>query len=275
MMKLITYGIGVLLLGLVACSNTPEKEETNAYEKEDKLGTALAEEDSAFDPDTFRYDLAYIMGKFDPAQHPDFTLIDAQYSNTAGRYLHRETYDAFLRMYKAALAEGITLTIVSAARNFEMQKGIWEAKWNGERTIEDGKDASQAYPDPKTRALKILEFSSMPGSSRHHWGTDVDLVNLNNEYFDSGEGKKTYDWLLANAAAYGFCQPYTAGRPQGYHEERWHWSYLPLAQPLTAKARSQLKDAMIEGFAGAETASEIGIVENYVLGINLECLPED
>lgn len=264
---------GLLGLCLPACSNTPETTGENNAKEENKLAAALAVETPEFNADTFRYDLQYVMGQFDPATHEDFVAIDAQYADHAGRYLHKDTYAAFLRMYEAAKADGITLTIISAARNFEMQKGIWEAKWNGSRKIENGKDAAKAYPDPKTRALKILEYSSMPGSSRHHWGTDVDLVNLNNEYFDSGEGKKVYDWLLANAAAYGFCQPYTAGRSAGYHEERWHWSYLPLAQPLTALARLQLKDDMIQGFAGAETAQSIGIVENYVLGINLECLP--
>lgn len=264
---------GLLSLILLACSNTPEQRETPPQSNDNKLVAALAVETPVFSPDTFRYDLNYVMGKFDPATHPDFVHIEARYTDGNDRYLHQETYANFIRMYEAAQTDGVTLTIVSAARNFDMQKGIWEAKWNGSRKIENGKNAAEAYPDPKTRALKILEYSSMPGSSRHHWGTDVDLINLNNDYFDTGEGKKAYDWLLANAAAFGFCQPYTSGRPFGYQEERWHWSYLPLAQPLTALARLQLKDDMIEGFAGAETAKSIEIVERYVLGINMECLP--
>lgn len=275
--KLIVTKISMIissLLGLclLACSNTTETADTPAS-GESKLAAALAVETPVFNPDTFRYDLQFVMGKFDPATHEDFVPVESKYADRAGRFLHKETYAAFLNMYEAAKADGVTLTIVSAARNFEMQKGIWEAKWNGSRKIENGKDASKAYPDPKTRALKILEYSSMPGSSRHHWGTDIDLVRLTNEYFDTEDGKKVYDWLLANAAEFGFCQPYTAGRSTGYHEERWHWSYLPLAQPLTALARLQLKDEMIQGFAGSETAAGIGIVENYVLGINLECLP--
>ncbi|MCB0630005.1 MAG: M15 family metallopeptidase [Lewinella sp.] len=264
---------GLLGLCLLACSNTPETNNEGGPEKENKLAAALSVDTPEFNPDTFRYDLKYVMGQFDPATHPDFVAVDTKYADRAGRHLHKETYAAFLRMYEAAKADGITLTIISAARNFDMQKGIWEAKWNGSRKIENGKNAAETYPDPKTRALKILEYSSMPGSSRHHWGTDVDLVNLNNEYFASGDGKKVYEWLLANAAEFGFCQPYTAGRSAGYNEERWHWSYLPLAQSLTALARLQLKDNMIQGFAGSETAQRIGIVENYVLGINLECLP--
>jgi zinc D-Ala-D-Ala carboxypeptidase len=57
-----------------------------------------------------------------------------------------------------------------------------------------------------------MQYSSMPGTSRHHWGTDVDLYALDDIYFTYGDGKIVYDWLLANAANYGFCQPYTANR---------------------------------------------------------------
>ena len=219
----------------------------------------------------------YLMGRFDPSSHPDFTLVSTKYASREGLYLRKDTYEAFLKMYEAAKKDGITLTILSATRNFDYQKGLWEAKWTGARTIEDGKDASKAYPAPTSRALKILEYSSMPGSSRHHWGTDMDLNALNNEHFETGQGLKTYEWLTANASAYGFCQPYSPKgntRPYGYNEEKWHWSYLPVAQPLTQLAREKLTDEMIQGFKGAETAKSIGIVEKYVLGINPDCLPK-
>jgi LAS superfamily LD-carboxypeptidase LdcB len=115
----------------------------------------------------------------------------------------------------------------------------------------------------------------MPGTSRHHWGTDIDLNDLDNFTFEQGPGKKVYDWMQKHAAEYGFCQPYTVkgkDRPNGYNEEKWHWSYVPVAQHLTRLAAQRLQDDMIGGFQGAETAKGIGIVEKYVLGINKECL---
>ena len=133
----------------------------------------------------------------------------------------------------------------------------------------------EAYPDPVERGLKILEYSSMPGSSRHHWGTDIDLNNLNDRHFLSGEGKKVYEWLRAHAHEYGYCQPYSpkgADRPDGYNEEKWHWSYMPVSKKLTLLAKEELKNEMIQGFKGSETAKSIGIVKKYVLGINQECL---
>jgi D-alanyl-D-alanine carboxypeptidase len=204
----------------------------------------------------------YVMGKFDPAQDKRFVKIDKAYTDKKEMYLRQEAYIAFKKMAIAAKKDGISLKIVSATRNFAQQKAIWETKWQTKYAH---------IQDPQQRALKILEFSSMPGSSRHHWGTDMDLNDLNNEYFATGAGKKMYDWLLQHAATFGFCQPYSAGRTDGYQEEKWHWTYLPLSKPLTDFAKAHLTDAQIKGFLGAETASRIEIVKRYILGINLLC----
>ncbi len=220
------------------------------------------------------FDIDYLTGRFDPATHPDFAKVDKRYTNRDDFYLHRTAYEAFERMYAAALRDNIRLEVLSATRNFNRQKQIWEAKWRGERKLEGGEAAPKAYPDPAQRALAILRYSSMPGTSRHHWGTDLDLVALNNEFFAQGEGKRIYDWLAANAPGFGFCQPYSpkgAARPHGYEEEKWHWSYLPLSQPLSTLAAQQLRNEDIKGFEGAETAAAIDVVNKYVLGINPAC----
>ena len=271
----------IILLSICACQpSTGQDKEAHAHQKEGEEKPTAYEAFSSNLADTaiaHGFTTDYIMGRFDPAKHPDFTLVDARYADREGLYLRKDTYEAFLRMYEAAKKEGINLVIRSATRNFDYQKGIWERKWTGAQAIEDGKDASKAYPNPKERALKILEYSSMPGSSRHHWGTDMDLNAFTNEYFEKGEGLKIYQWLTAHAPEYGFCQPYSPKgeeRPYGYNEEKWHWSYLPVAQPLTALAKEKLKDEMITGFKGAEVAEEIGVVQKYVLGINTDCLPQ-
>lgn len=215
--------------------------------------------------------ISYIMGRFNPKMHPDFVEIDSLHADRPDLYLRKDTYTAFIKMYEHAMADGIRLQIRSATRNFNVQKSIWEAKWTGERMIEGGEDLSKTTPDPKERALKILRYSSMPGTSRHHWGTDIDLNSFENSWFDEGEGLDIYNWLTENAAEYGFCQPYTAGRPYGYFEERWHWSYTPVSAPLTAYAKENLKNEMIDGFLGSESAPMIDVVKHYVLGINQEC----
>lgn len=208
-------------------------------------------------------DNSYLLGKFDPSTHPDFVAVGVPYSDKSDMRLRKETFQAFEEMWKAAKKDGVTLNIISSTRNFDKQKKIWEDKWE--------RFATQA-PKPIDRALKILEYSSMPGSSRHHWGTDIDLNDLNNPSFEAGgKYEKVYKWLSAHAHEYGFCQPYTAGRPSGYHEEKWHWSYTPLSKTFLQNYKQNITEANISGFKGSETASEIAIVKNYVLGINQAC----
>ena len=49
----------------------------------------------------------------------------------------------------------------------------------------------------------------MPATSRHHWGTDMDINSVEDDYFKDGKGKKVYRWLVENASKYGFCQVYS------------------------------------------------------------------
>jgi len=218
-------------------------------------------------------DLAYIMGKFDPTIDERFTIIPDSLANRKGMYLRKEAFADFLKMYKAAKADGINLQIVSATRNFESQKQIWERKWaDGAKKYSD--EELKTSQVRKTIALKILEYSSMPSTSRHHWGTDIDLNRLNNEWFLKDEGLKTYKWLQEQGSKYGFVQVYTAKgdeRKTGYNEEKWHYTYLPLSSQYIRFAKKHLSDDKITGFEGADTAKDIVIVKNYVLGISKAC----
>lgn len=214
-----------------------------------------------------------LLGKLNPAQDSSFVLIDTLYTDKPGIYLRKAAYKSFVRMSQAAHQAGISLRIISATRNFASQKRIWEAKWNGQRKV-DGQNLSQVIPIPTQRALKILEYSSMPGTSRHHWGTDIDLNALSNSYFASAEGKAEYDWLQENAATYGFCQVYTEqgeDRPDGYQEEKWHWSYMPLAQQFLQQYNAMIHYDDLGGFNGGKVAEEVGAIEKYVNGIAPEC----
>lgn len=263
-----------LFLAFSGCAQT-EKPQTKAPAKPQPVSQPeLAPRDTLPGPEHLEFSIEYLMGQFNPAEHPDFVSVEKKYSDGDPYFLRKETYESFKKMWEAAKADGIDLRIISATRNFYRQKSIWEAKWTGGRKIENGANASVKYPDPKTRALKILEYSSMPGTSRHHWGTDIDLNHLDNYSFEVGKGKALYEWLTAHAHEYGFCQPYSpkgAERPNGYNEEKWHWSYMPVARQLTDMAEARLGDEMIAGFKGAEVAKGIGVVEKYVLGINQEC----
>jgi LAS superfamily LD-carboxypeptidase LdcB len=261
----------ILIIVLLSCrvSGTEKNEITDLPLEE----AFLVPSDTTPNPATF-WSLNYIMGKFDPAQDTLFTLVAREYADREGLLLRKETYEAFKKMHQAALADGISLVIRSATRNFDYQKTIWEKKWKGETPLE-GNYLATKIAEPIDRAKAILRYSSMPGTSRHHWGTDIDLNAFNNSYFETGEGQRIYVWLLDRAASFGFCQPYTAKgeqRPVGYEEERWHWSYLPLSKSLLEEARQSLNSNMISGFLGSEVAVTLNVVQDYVLGIDSSCV---
>jgi len=214
----------------------------------------------------------YLLGRFNPAQHPKFRRIDAKYTTIAEGYLRREALDAFVSMHRDAKKDGITLKIVSATRNFNAQKGIWEAKWLGSRKVE-GIDLTTVQ-DPVERASIILKYSSMPGTSRHHWGTDLDINSVDPEYFKTSKGIREYKWLAANAHKYGFCQTYTPKdslRPTGYEEEPWHWSYTPVSSTLLKRYLASITYNDIKGFKGDQTAEPLNVIRDYVKGINRNC----
>jgi D-alanyl-D-alanine carboxypeptidase len=219
--------------------------------------------------------LSYLMGNVRPAQDTLFRAIPQEWTSKSGIYMHREAWEAYAHMREAARKENVILTIVSAFRSFSDQKSIWENKWNG-NTLVSGKNLSLTHKEPRARALEILKYSSMPGTSRHHWGTDLDLNSLNNDYFREGVGKKVYDWLTLHAGEFGFCQVYSplgTDRPGGYNEERWHWSYLPVSSKYLEAYPATAGYENLKGFAGWETAEQIQVIEVYVQGINPSCKP--
>lgn len=206
------------------------------------------------------YTKAEIMGDMDPSASEAFVEIALKYANRSGMYLREEVYEAFLKMWEAAHKDGHHLKIISATRNKARQKQIWENKWNS------------FGGDHLSRAQRILQYSSMPGTSRHHWGTDFDINDLNNAYFESGEGKELYRWMQKNAGSYGFFQPYTGYskyRDAGYREEKWHWSYYPLAQRFQRAYNHVVDYSDIHGFKGSELAGELNVINDYVNGIEV------
>ncbi len=238
--------------------------------------SAPAPVDTAVVEDSFPewLNLGYVCGNFNPDTSSLFAIVPDSMADRSGLYLRKEALAAFRQMRAAAQSDGINLIIRSATRNFTYQKGIWEAKWTGQKKV-DGLNLASAIKDPYRRAEKILLYSSMPGTSRHHWGTDIDLNAFNNNWFTYGKGLKLFRWLGKHAAEYGFCRPYTdkanTGR-SGYEEEKWHWSYMPIAEECTAFAEAHLRDTMINGFKGDFLVDSLDIVKKYVLGISEECM---
>ncbi len=69
---------------------------------------------------------------------------------------------------------------MSSFRDFERQLAIWNGKCRGERDLLDRGRASGWMPaalDQDALVSAILLWSALPGASRHHWGTDMDVID--------------------------------------------------------------------------------------------------
>ena len=205
-----------------------------------------------------------LIGKFKVEIHPDFVLVDKKYHDKSEMYLQKQTLESFIKMREAAEKDGIQLTIISGTRDFYSQKSIWERKYNNYK-----KEELSEVEIIK----KIMLWSSMPTTSRHHWGTDID-INGFDDYFseENKKANKEYKWLLINAPKFDFYQVYTekgeGKRRTGYNEEKWHWSYMPLARKYLNLYHKIVTYEDINGFSGSQFAKEMDIINKYVFGIS-------
>lgn len=207
-----------------------------------------------------------LLGQITPSSHPAFSLVPEEFSSRAGIYLRSEVLVAFEKLREAALDEGIELVILSGTRTFSHQRSIWERKWDRPRYM---------GWDEFDKAVDILTYSSMPGTSRHHWGTDIDLNSLENSYFESAEGYEVYEFLDRCAGEFGFKQVYTSKESTsghkartGYNEEKWHWSYLPTSEPMLRAYNELITTQDLTDFKGAQETDSIKVIAKYVNGIH-------
>ena len=173
--------------------------------------------------------------------------------------LHRDAVQPFLDLRSAAAAAGFDLMPVSSFRDFESQLRIWNAKFRGERTLYDrqGRRLEHAALNEGELVDAVLCWSAMPGASRHHWGTEVDVVDrhalpqgqgaklLPIEYGPDGPFARLTAWLDANMQRYGFFRPYHQDRG-GVAPEPWHLSYAPVAERALGQLTVEVLRAALE-----------------------------
>lgn len=198
--------------------------------------------------------------------------------------LHPSVIPALHSLRAAAAADGLDLLPVSSFRDFERQLGIWNGKWRGQRPVLDAEgsalDVGAMCATERMRA--ILHWSALPGASRHHWGTDLDLVDGNvvasgyrpqlsrEEYLPDGVFGRLGEWLDLHCGRFGFFRPYDTWRG-GVQPEPWHVSFGAVAVPALAALtvevlREALAAAPIEG-KDAILAALPELHERYVLAV--------
>jgi hypothetical protein len=188
--------------------------------------------------------------------------------------LHARAEAAFSRLRQAAADAGFDLRVASAFRSFERQRQIWNGKLRGERAVLDDRDRpiDLACLDPQQRLECVLRFSAMPGASRHHWGSDIDVFDaaaVTDDYrvrldlaevADDGVFGPLHCWLderIERGESFGFFRPYDRDRG-GVAPERWHLSFAPLA---LIREEALRPEALIGAWRFGQAYGAGGVVE--------------
>jgi LAS superfamily LD-carboxypeptidase LdcB len=172
---------------------------------------------------------------------------------------------AFIALRAAARPAGIELAAASSFRDFERQLGIWNDKFLGRRALldRDGNPLDLAVMTAPQIVRAILHWSALPGASRHHWGTEIDVIDraaltdgrraqlIPAEYAADGVFARLDRWLTQHAESFGFFRPYDRDRG-GVQPEPWHLSFAPIAaaalEALTIDVLSEaLRDVDLGG----------------------------
>jgi LAS superfamily LD-carboxypeptidase LdcB len=178
------------------------------------------------------------------------------------------TVGAFDRLTKRAAAAGFDLRVASAFRDYDRQTEIINQKWTGARPVKDvvGLPLSRENVSDLEWLEAILRFSALPGTSRHHWGTDLDIWDAAavcvdyqpalepSEYEQDGVFAEMNFWLdalISEDDAEGFYKPYNTDYG-GVAPEAWHISYRPVASALQKQQRIDLCWPLWRGEADSE-----------------------
>lgn len=157
--------------------------------------------------------------------------------------IHHQSKDDWLSMCAAAKQDGLDIAIASGFRNFERQLLIWQLKVRGERAVYslEGSPINTEELEPADLITAIMLFSALPGASRHHWGTDIDVYAPNllpdgyqlqltaSEYAEKGPLYPLHQWLKRYASDFNFYFPYQ-DYTGGVAAEPWHLSHQPVAK---------------------------------------------
>ncbi len=174
---------------------------------------------------------------------------------------------AFMAMQQAARADGVELALASSYRSFARQLLIWNEKFTGLRPVldADSQPLDVMSLSDEERIHAILRWSALPGTSRHHWGTDMDIYSPHLlppgkalqlepwEYSPSGYFAELTRWLDSHMQEHGFCRPFSSNQG-GVAVEPWHLSHssesLRMSQFLTQEALAAcLQQSVIAGKA--------------------------
>jgi LAS superfamily LD-carboxypeptidase LdcB len=207
----------------------------------------------------------------------DRHILHEPFPGGIARPVHPEIVEAFHGLQVDAAQAGFDLQIISGFRGYQRQLDIWNAKAGGLREVLDDKGEVISFFDEmsdRDKVFRILRWSALPGASRHHWGTDIDVYDaaacpanyrvrlVPEECLPGGIFSALHAWLaqrIASGGSYGFFRPY-AGDHGGIAPEPWHLSYAPIADGFQEYLTAQRLAAFL---AGQEFALKETVLANW------------
>lgn len=176
--------------------------------------------------------------------------------------LHQSVVEPFNDLVSRAAQAGFDLRIISGFRSFDRQLAIWNAKARGDRPVLDDEDneVDMAELSELQKIQAIMRFSAMPGGSRHHWGTDIDVYDAQaidenyqvqltrSETTGDGPFRELHRWLSMELPQTEFYRPYEQDTG-GVSVEPWHLSYKPLALKYATAINPGI---LLESYQGVE-----------------------
>lgn len=172
---------------------------------------AVLEEEAAFSPDDLS--LYFLIDKSHPVG-ADYAPADLRRVSQCGLWnvsrndlsLRQEAFSALEDLARAALDDGIKLTVSSTYRSYSYQEGLF-ARY----VAQDGLELAERY-------------SARAGTSQHQLGCAVDFGSITDDWADTGMGR----WVYEHAADYGWSLSFPRGYEDvtGYMWECWHFRFI-------------------------------------------------
>ena len=149
------------------------------------------------------------------------------------------------KMLEDCVAAGYDYEFNSAYRSIEVQEEILRARTQEHIAI--GYTEADAY-------AKARETVALPGTSEHHLGLAVDVLNKD------GAERKALEWLGEHCWEYGFILRYAADKAAitGIVHEPWHFRYVGIRVSMDMMDSGLCLEEYLG--AGAVTNSTVGTV---------------
>lgn len=150
-----------------------------------------------------------------------------------------------------------SLGIASHFRSFHQQAGIAGRALRRQPLFRPGGTDTEI-----AQAIRnVMRTISVPGFSRHPWGTEIDVVSTTRtRWVGSGDLVPLIPFLRDESQRFGFFHPYTQTPPvpslPHYEDEPWHISYWPIANVLQQQWEQRITKNVLTNLI-TETAKAI------------------